>query len=245
MRRSGESSRFELLTAGSAFGLIDIHRHSLDRRTSQQFGLARYPRDTGTQIRYPHRLYHTGRVFGVPSPGGSILVDGSGSMSWHRETLEQAMLKFPNLTCGVYSMHEQHLKARGRRPFGGFVAKLCMVACDGRLGELPGAHGHDDEDGCVGHTYGNGDADKACLDYVTRRWPRPWVWVSDGGVEAETHGNWQDCDQLMRRFKVPRVRTIEDAIAFLSGQAVQAATSCSGHMRMTRRGGPWISDSRL
>src|SRR5206468_1525023 len=125
------------------------------------------------------------------------------------------------------------------RPFGGFVAKACIVAQGGRLGQLPGGErGYHFEGGCVGHSGGNGDADKAMLDYMVKHWPRPWVWVSDGGVEAETQGNWKSCDEICARFKIVRVRTIEDAIEFLGGKAVQAWTQIHGRPRRMRRGEP-------
>src|SRR5439155_25345774 len=107
----------------------------------------------------------TGRVFAVKSTGGSMLVDCSGSMAWNRDMLAAAMEKLPRLWAGMYTMHADHMQAmqeRGRRLYGakwaqvygqpspflqGNVSKLCVVAAEGRLGELP------NHESCPGHTH--------------------------------------------------------------------------------------------
>jgi phage gp37-like protein len=50
-------------------------------------------------------LYPTGRVFGVKTRGGSILVDTSGSMAWDDALLEKLIRGMPGVWVGVYDGH--------------------------------------------------------------------------------------------------------------------------------------------
>jgi hypothetical protein len=146
------------------------------------------------------------------------------------------MRQFPRLWAAIYSMHRSSAEAGTRR--GRYAGRLCVLAQNGRLAPLP-KRGEERE-----HTSGNGDADKAALAYAARWAPKPIVWVSDGQVEAETRGNWPAVDALLRRHRIVRVLTIEDAIAYLRGQKVRGWTACSSMpARLLRRGAPLVQES--
>jgi hypothetical protein len=56
MRKSGDTSRFELLTGESEFGKIDIHRHALDKENQQAIRPGVHPRRVTPAARSAIRL---------------------------------------------------------------------------------------------------------------------------------------------------------------------------------------------
>ena len=67
----------------------------------------RRPSDEGTQLRRIDRLLVDGRVFSTKRHlvGGTVLIDGSGSMGWSREEILRCVEAAPAATVAVYSGH--------------------------------------------------------------------------------------------------------------------------------------------
>lgn len=254
-RKGGEASVSAHLDYKTPFGKIDLHRHTMTGHSTKLISLSWRASEVGGNLRAPHRLYPSARIFSARAPGGTIVVDWSGSMGWHDRDLENAIADIPRLRAVIYSMHREAYGAfRGRststldaaearaaymNKVGKYVARVCILADNGRLSPLPN-RGQEPE-----HTSGNGDADKAALYWATRTSPQPIVWVSDGGVEAETYGNWRACDMLMKRYRIVRVLTIQDAIKYLRGEYITGwtATAATPHRKL-RRNSAFIQESK-
>src|SRR5262249_15013537 len=89
-RKAGEASQQPELTARTPHGAVDVHRHTLNRSTSTSVALGWRSSQDGTTVRYPSQMFPDGRVFAKKAPGGSIILDGSGSMDWHTQHIVQA-----------------------------------------------------------------------------------------------------------------------------------------------------------
>lgn len=245
-RKAGESSQSEELTARTPHGAVDVHRHTLNRSTSTSVALGWRSSENGATVRYPSQMYPSGRVFAKKAPGGTIILDGSGSMDWHTQHIVQAQKAMPNLYVAVYSYHGSNgfwRASKGHVAEDTFIARYCIVAQKGKL-DPDGIYTRNDELSHDGqrslHTGGNSGADPAALWYAARNAPKPIVWVSDGMVSfGEDQAFWKQCDAIMRQHKIVRVLTIEDAIDYLLGKAVPGWHQCGTvDVRWCRLGQP-------
>lgn len=212
-RNASEASNQETVDVSTPYGLIDIHRHTLVNRSSARAANTRWsPTDQGGPLKYPHRLFDGVRVFARHAPGGSIICDGSGSMSYHDNHLRLAFRTLPRVWFGIYSSHTH--RTGPVQP----AARLCIYAADGRVAPYDTNHLHEPE-----HSGGNDPADLATLAYAVAHTPPPWVWVSDGLIMKTA-----PVDALMAKYDIVRVLTVQDAIRYLANQPVlcayQAAT---------------------
>lgn len=179
---------------------LDVHKHT-SHGSSRTIASQWRASTQGTILRYPHRLYPSGRVFGVKQKGGSILVDFSGSMAWEPEKLDRLIKELPGVWVGGYDGHSDMVTYSGR---------LCIIAQAGRVGE------RGEETERSGGNYGTG-ADLAAIEYAMRFAPKPLVIVTDG----ECGPNWKKAtDGAMRRYRLHRVATFDDAVAYLQGKQV-------------------------
>jgi len=172
-----------------------VHFHPTDRRISAVRGPKRAA-EKGQAITRFDRLPVDGRVFDRKRPGGSVLIDQSGSMSLTYDDVAQAIEHFPALTVAGYS---------GRRNGG----TLCVYAEKGQLGEL----------GDCQHGGGN-DVDIESLVWLSKQ-PEPRIWVSDGwvcGGLVNVLGDEQAravITSLCQRKNIVRVATFDDAVKVL------------------------------
>ena len=121
----------------------------------------RRPSDEGTQIRRLDRLLVDGRVFASKRHlvGGTVLIDGSGSMGWSREDILRCVEVAPAATVAVYSGH-------------GDKGALRIVAKDGRM-VAPDL---------VASPCGLGNiVDGPALDWLAKQ-AEPRIWISDAAV---------------------------------------------------------------
>jgi hypothetical protein len=122
-------------------------------------------RDEGAALMAPYRLPVDGRVFvrHKKIPGGTVLIDGSGSMNLRQEHLAQILAHAPAATIGLYS-------GKGKK------GVLSVVASKGRVV---------DGDGLKKAEYGSGNV----VDGPALRWlatqASPRCWVSDGFVTGQ------------------------------------------------------------
>jgi hypothetical protein len=121
----------------------------------------RRPSDEGTTIRRLDRLLVDGRVFATKRhlPGGTVLIDASGSMGWSPEELLKCLEAAPAATIAIYS-------GRGNR------GVLRVVAKDGRM-IAPDL---------VAPPCGGGNiVDGPALEWLASQ-AEPRIWISDGVV---------------------------------------------------------------
>lgn len=243
-RKQGEASQSAELTAHTPFGGVDVHRHTLTKGTSMSVALGWRSSEMGSTIRYPSQLWTTGRPFAKRAPGGSIILDGSGSMQWHAQHIMDAQKQMPNLYVAVYSYHGGNGywdASKGFKSGDTFIARYCVLAQKGTLD--PEGIEHKSQE--WQHTGGNGGADPASLFYAARWAPKPLVWVSDGMVSFGEHQDfYKQCDALMRQHKIVRVLTIEDGIDYLLGKSVPGwHQSATLNTRWVRLGQPYAGQS--
>lgn len=146
--------------------------------------------ESGALMTRPERMFIDGRIFGVRrrAPGGSILIDVSGSMTFTVEQLDRILDRLPGATVGVYSNHNFALVCRrGRR-----VSK---------------------EDVARYNFSGYNTCDGPALTWLgTQRAPR--YWISDGHINGE-HGNvganlYTEVAMTLRRRHIARLDSVEE-----------------------------------
>ena len=184
---------------------VDVHKHNASKYAPKsimsQWSRSKY----GSVLRYPSNLNPYGTVFGRRAQGGGMIIDVSSSMGWDHEALAKAIEKMPGLWCAAYCGWN-----RTRNQQGPYSARLCIVASNGKIGKYsqyePGRSDYNSGTGC----------DFPSLIYAIANSPKPLVWVSDGHAGAYVG----QINEVTRRYKVPRVRTMADGIDFLMGKAV-------------------------
>jgi hypothetical protein len=234
-RKQGESSISEHLTGHTAYGTVDIHRHTFTHHATRTVALSWRSNEDGAIIRYPERLYQGGRVFATRSAGGSIILDCSGSMNWHTQVIIDAIKQLPRLYVAGYSYHYSAWSRRKGEPV--YDARYCVIAQDGKVAPFEGVQEERE------HSGENLTADATALAYAAKFAPRPIVWVSDGMVTGEEI-NWKNTDLVMRKPGIVRVLTIEDAIDYLTGKAVPGWHQCATvDTKYVRKGQPFQQKS--
>ncbi len=125
--------------------------------------------DEGTIPRYMHRWYVDKRVFHRTRrlPGGSILIDVSGSMSFSRGQLNELVEAAPASIIAIYTGQDS-----------GPDGEICIVADDQKRAAEEYLH----IDG-----YGGNGIDLPALEWLSQQ-SEPRIWVSDGGVSCWSHG---------------------------------------------------------
>jgi hypothetical protein len=137
------------------------------RQAGKRHGRGRTYRDEGAMPNAMHRWAVDGRIFKRwrPAPGGTVLVDMSGSMSLSADDLREIVLAAPAATVAMYS---------GRSTRG----RITIVARRGKV-----ASERDMNRARAGAGGGN------IIDGPALRWlagqPGPRVWVSDGYVTGQ------------------------------------------------------------
>jgi len=122
------------------------------------------PSDCGTVPRYLHRYCDgSGTIWArrAKLPGGTVLIDGSGSMCWDDESLERVIRRAPGCRIAVYSDDRLLIVGEGGR----------LADADWVIGRLPGGNG----------------SDGRALDWLLSQ-EAPRTWVTDYGV-TDAKGN--------------------------------------------------------
>lgn len=119
--------------------------------------------DEGAFVRSMHRFVTDGKIFGTKTtkPGGTILLDGSGSMAWNEEDMWQVLQHCPGAQIAVYE---------GNHGAG----ELRILARDGRVCTREMASYR---------KWGGNDVDGPALEWLCEQ-EGPRIWVCDGGVIA-------------------------------------------------------------
>jgi len=157
--------------------------------------------DEGANPRYPHRMLSDGKVFSRKRkvPGGSVLIDDSGSMSWTTEELKAIIEAAPASIIAAYSGWSMH-------------GELMIVAEDGQYADMTNA---------VNHPKGGGNiVDLPALEWLASQ-SKPRIWVSDtyvvpyqGGYEPAL----KECLDLVRDYDINICFTVEEAGQVFRGE---------------------------
>jgi hypothetical protein len=157
-------------------GRIQYHDHTASvRRPSMRIARRHVPVSRGIGIRFAHRWYLDKAIFSqrLLTEAG-IMIDGSGSMKWNDEDMQDLGAKLPAVRVGVYSgLNYGFQDARGEP----LVGRICIIAKNGRFAKFTGL---DPE------MNGGNDVDLEALQLLAR-WPKPRLWLSDGFVCGGLH----------------------------------------------------------
>lgn len=154
---------------------------SVPGRLTQSWALS----DEGTNMKAAHRWMTDQKIFGVKRryPGGTVLIDCSGSMSLSQQQVFDWMMAVPGVTVACYASGDSH------------TGVLRIIARNGKVCERE----H------VGAPGGFNLIDGPALAWLGRQLA-PRIWVSDGWVNG-VGGNTSDAlyfdrDMLVTRGKV-------------------------------------------
>jgi hypothetical protein len=170
---------------------------SIARRRGK--GETRTYRDEGTAPSAIHRLTIDGRIFSRQrhAPGGTVLVDASGSMGLSAEQLADIVEAAPTGKVAVYC---------GRSTSG----RITVVADRGRMAT--------EKDMRRARVGGGNVIDGPALRWLANQ-PKPRIWVSDGYVTGK-HDHMAlnliaDAAGIVRRGSITRVDAADDAAEML------------------------------
>ena len=171
---------------------------SMTRRSALLGGHKTY-RSEGALLAAVHRLPVDGRIFTLQRRqlGGTVLIDGSGSMSFDKRDLERILAKAPATTIAVYSGQ-------------GGKGMLTILSSKGRI--ATGA-------GLKVATFGEGNIiDGPALEWLAQQ-PHPRIWISDGYVTGMHDRSSVDLAveamRICRRAGIRRVERTESAFQLL------------------------------
>jgi hypothetical protein len=216
-------------------GYFDVHDHTASiKRPSMKIRRKETPVGYGNKLTFAHRWMMDRSVFARRTlTEGGIMIDGSGSMNWTDDDLQEILAKLPAVWVGIYS---------GFYSGGAQIGRICILAKKGRWSTYTTERGKG---------MGN-EIDLEALQLLAR-WPKPRIWLSDGEVCGGRHdrsdyteeGTWMQhhgplvraCTKVMKQNEILRVETKEELTQLVSGQRITAYRSPIGYDYLTRRGG--------
>lgn len=154
-------------------------------------------------------------------PGGTLLVDVSGSMAWTHEQTLGLINATPAMTIALYSSGDVvELNANGKPYYtgGGFRGRLTIIARQGKAvaADYNWRDRHGDSNACDG----------PALAWLARQ-PGPRVWFSDGHVTVmascktkETSPPmeaFEDATRIVKLGNITRTTSQEDVVRIFSG----------------------------
>ena len=151
-------------------------------------------RDEGCSLTAVHRLPVDGRIFSRTRShkGGSVLIDGSGSMSLSPTDLERIVKTAPAATVAIYSGH-------GRQ------GTLTVVARKGRMATAEGIRSSRCGSGNI--------VDGPALEWLAKQ-PAPRIWISDGWVTGcHDHTSLDLSGEVLRICTQAEITRVEKADA--------------------------------
>jgi hypothetical protein len=209
-------------------GHYDIHDHTASiKRPSMKIRRKEAPVGYGNKLTFAHRWMMDKSVFARRTlTEGGIMIDGSGSMHWTDDDLQEILAKLPAVWVGIYSGFYA--------PGTGILGRICILAKKGRWSTYITERGKG----------GGNEIDLEALQLLAR-WPKPRIWLSDGEVcggkydlsDSTETGAWMQqhgpliraCTKVMKRNEIIRVSTKEDLAKLVSGQRITGYRSPIGY----------------
>jgi hypothetical protein len=182
------------------FGTADVRSVALTHTIKQaQMGRRERAHDVGSVPRFMHRHSIDGRIFGRrrKAPGGTVLVDASGSMSLSMEDIEKIITAAPCATVAMYS---------GRKDTG----SITVIARGGHRADIKAIER-------VRAQVGSGNIiDGPALEWLGKQ-AEPRLWVCDGYVTGCNDKNTAclstSAFAAARRIKAKRFVDLPSAVA--------------------------------
>ena len=189
-----------------SWGKMKVEIPPRPRRVDGFLGKGRIASEEGVIPRYGHRLLVDGRVFCKTrrQRGGSVLIDGSGSMNITSEDLKRILAHSPGAVVACYSGNTHD-------------GVLRVLAQDGRQVE----------EKWIGAPAGGANViDKPALDWLSKQ-AKPRIWVCDGQVtgvgDRMSAINTLECEAVCRHRTIVRRDTV--------GLAVETLRTLNRHKR--------------
>ena len=160
------ASRGSPKSKSTEWGPMRIDRLSMSVAVQQALAARRNrATDSGAVPRFIHRMAIDGRIFShkARAPGGTVLIDASGSMQFSDQDIERILVAAPCATVAMYS---------GRRGGGG---QLTVIAANGRRAEKSAIAETRNDVGL------SNIVDGPALEWLAKQ-SEPRVWVSDAQV---------------------------------------------------------------
>ncbi len=194
---------------GSALGLMYICDHTKSARRSARLTYRGRITDMGAIPTRLEREWTDGQIYAKRKPSLSVLIDGSGSMSWTPEMLLELCAALPATTIASYNAASLDIERRG------FAGQLCVYAKAGIVAS------YDRLKQCS--IPSSNTVDDFALAWLAKQ-PMFRLWVSDGAVNTgnrEPVINYADvCARIQRNGRIVRVFTVKHALEAARGQAV-------------------------
>ena len=149
--------------------------------------------DEGAVPRYIHRLPVDGKIFGrkKKSPGGSVLIDDSGSMRFNQRDLKAIVTAAPAVNIAAYS------------GWHGSKGELVVLAQDGKYADLA-----NDKDA---RPRGSDNlVDLPALEWLAEQ-PKPRIWVSDQEITLMDGDRTLAAKQVYRICKQKGINVVRNA----------------------------------
>ena len=177
------------------WGKMEMDTPPCRKKVHGYLGYKNLAQEEGCNPRNIHRLLIDGRVFRTKrkSQGGSVLIDGSGSMDMSVDKLNAILEAAPGCTIGIYSAENREGKLRILAHKGRQVEEKYVKAPSG---------------GCN------------VIDYPALQWlakqSKPRFWVCDGRVtgvgDRSSSINALQCEVLTRNNHIKRFGVVEDTV---------------------------------
>lgn len=159
--------------------------------------------DEGAVPRYIHRLPVDGKIFGrkKKTPGGSVLIDDSGSMGFETEDLSEIIHAAPAVNIAAYSGYNSS------------TGELVILAKGGKYADPT-------DDFSARPKGSNNLIDLPALEWLATM-PKPRIWVSDTRVtlvRGSTHKAAKQVLRLCKQKDINIVHTPEEAAEVFQGK---------------------------
>jgi len=149
--------------------------------------------DEGAVPRYIHRMPVDGKIFGRKkrTPGGSVLIDDSGSMSWSTADISAILHAAPAVNIGAYSGYSRK------------EGELVIIAKDG-------SHADVDHDRDARPKGSDNLVDLPALEWLATM-PKPRIWVSDTYITISSGDTHVAAEQVFRLCKQKDINIVANA----------------------------------
>lgn len=170
------------------WGTMNIIEHRMGVRHREKHGKRWRPSETGPVPRYLHLKAGSDAVFASKrrAPGGTVLIDCSGSMEWDAQDIADCVEQAPGATIACYSGNSDtgtlHIFAKkGRRSTAAYISGIAEMMPPSNVIDGP------------------------ALEWLARQ-AEPRIWISDGGVtgvaDSQSAGLLIHADSIVKRGRI-------------------------------------------